>query len=149
MSCGLSLASGEEQSSSRQSNLKIAGRSRDVQPTSFPRYRELDGGSITRQNRGTAIQRSGNPPIYDPYPAIEFVGDGVFRVAGSQRPIYVSPLLNDCSLDGKKQRSKWCGHLISAGLRMTPPITPNVKRLTVATLTQLNNNQKFTRKKSG
>ena len=68
---------------------------------------------------------------YDPYPSLEHLGKGVFSLPGSARPIYIAPLLNDCGVCGKRIRSKWCEHLVSAGLKVDPPIvvksTKNVR----------------------
>ena len=86
---------------------------------------------------------------YDPYPSIEHIGNGVFRLPGSQRPIYVTPLLNDCVIDGKRTRSNWCRHLISAGMRLSPPINVIPKKIHSKSLTHLNNSQKISKVKSG
>ena len=86
---------------------------------------------------------------YDPFPGIEHVGSGVFRLPGKQRPIFVTPVENDCTLCGKRKRTAWCKHLISAGLRLDPPIRINPKKVFVKTLTHLEKSQKLTKEKSG
>ena len=88
--------------------------------------------------------------LYDPHPSIERIGSGVFRLPGLNRPIFVSPHINDCSVCGKKLRSNWCEHLVSAGLRLDPPIVVGKNaKIFHCSLSKLNKYQKLTKGKSG
>ena len=79
---------------------------------------------------------------FDPCPGVELLGKGVFCLPGSMKQIFINPEDNYCSLDGKCQRSKWCEHLISAGLRLDPPIIVNVRKPKRASLTKLDKYQR-------
>ena len=50
------------------------------------------------------------------------IGSETFKLPGKNRPIYISPKEDDCSLCGLRVKT-WCQHLVAAGLRMNPPIT--------------------------
>ena len=59
-----------------------------------------------------------------PYPSLEEIAPRIFRLPGSVKPVYITPDDNYCGLCGKMIRSKWCPHLISAGLKVDPPVYP-------------------------
>ena len=48
-----------------------------------------------------------NSREYDPYPILDHFGCEIIRLPGMNRPIYISPLQNDCGIDGKRMKSKW------------------------------------------
>ena len=86
---------------------------------------------------------------YDPYPSLEHLGKGVFSLPGSARPIYIAPLLNDCGVCGKRIRSKWCEHLVSAGLKVEPPIIVQSTISARPNLLNMAKRQKPSKMKSG
>ena len=88
--------------------------------------------------------------VYDPHPGIQSIGNGVFKLPGKARPIFVTPAENDCTSCGKRKRSQWCPHLVSAGLRHNPPIiVGNNNKLYLCPLTKLEKMQKLSKAKSG
>ena len=54
---------------------------------------------------------------HDPHPSLMKIGTGLYEVAGKSMPFYVKPHQNLCTGCKVKTKSKWCKHLISAGLR--------------------------------
>ena len=84
----------------------------------------------------------------DLYP--QMIKEGTLFIIPSKRPIYVNPLKNDCSLCGlKKSKNNWCRHLVTAGLKMEPPIVVASKRDGTKSLADLMKHQKGTKTKTG
>ena len=60
--------------------------------------------------------------VSDRYPNLEEVAPRIFRLPGATMPLYITPDRDHCGQCGKRTKSKWCIHLISAGLKLKPPI---------------------------
>ena len=83
----------------------------------------------------------------DPYPTLDYIGDGVYKLPGSKIPIFIAPKENYCSLDGLRIPSKWCPHLVSAALRENMSVPTS--RIAHSSLSKLDRSQKVTKSKSG
>ena len=57
---------------------------------------------------------------------------------------------NDCGLCGKRTKSRWCPHLVSAGLRCDPPIVVGHNaKIYYCPLSKLEKTQKLSNARSG
>ena len=70
--------------------------------------------------------------VVDKYPSLEEVAPRIFRLPGAAMPLYITPDRNHCGQCGKRTRSKWCLHLISAGLKLNPPVVVEPKESVLA-----------------
>ena len=85
----------------------------------------------------------------DQYPTMQKHGQ-LFKLAGKGNTMFVDPLGNTCSLCGhKKSKNSWCRHLVSAGLKMSPPILVSPLKDGTNSLDKLICYQKTSKKKTG
>ena len=85
----------------------------------------------------------------DQYPTMQKHGQ-LFKLAGKGNTMFIDPLGNNCSLCGqKKSKNSWCRHLVSAGLKMTPPIIVSPLKDGTKSLDKLICYQKTSKKKTG
>lgn len=55
--------------------------------------------------------------IEDPHPSIKMLSPGCYELEGKNLPFLVKPHENICTGCGVKSKSRWCSHLVAAGLR--------------------------------
>jgi hypothetical protein len=65
------------------------------------------------------------------------MGSGIFKIDGDKKGIFIDPRNNHCTLCGVKKHDRWCKHLISAGMKSTPPVHVAQKHDGTKSITQL------------
>ena len=86
--------------------------------------------------------------MVDPFPTgmVEEAA-GLFSLPGNRERIYIRPLANECSVCKRLPKSKWCRHLISAGIKMNIDMTS--KKQAKVSLSKLDRHQKPDKAPSG
>jgi len=52
----------------------------------------------------------------NPHPSIKMIAQGIYELEGKNMPFLVKPHQNICTGCGVKSKSRWCSHLVAAGI---------------------------------